>query len=315
MVQSLSRIRRKLPSSPLKGVIESRTKAKAMKKKPNLSRNKTSAFLFGRSKDQELTRLKVISFDLDNTIWDNSPVIRNAVSAEYNHMVKNFPSIAILFENRKNYKVLGELRNEVRRLHPDLCHDLNFMRRRTLELLGEKANLTKEEIDELVEGAFNAFNDTRQEVSDFFYPGVIEMLELLKRRGFTVVAVTNGTAQVERIPEIKHLFDHAINGFTAGALKPHKAPFEQILSLTKVQKEEVLHIGDNIVDDVKGSVDFGMKVVWINERQSRVELKGNKKSMIDKNVAKNRLHVATIPSVAQLGVVLKHIGNELQPSL
>ena len=59
--------------------------------------------------------------------------------------------------------------------------------------------------------------------------GVLPMLERLRARGFTLASLTNGNAEVARIPALDALFEHSVTAEGAGAAKPASPPFLDLL--------------------------------------------------------------------------------------
>jgi HAD superfamily hydrolase (TIGR01509 family) len=53
------------------------------------------------------------------------------------------------------------------------------------------------------------------------------------------------------------------------AYKPHRLVFQHALQRLGLQPQEVLHVGDSDVDDVKGAKAAGLRVAWVN-RDGRV---------------------------------------------
>ena len=48
------------------------------------------------------------------------------------------------------------------------------------------------------------------------------------------------------------------------AYKPHPTPFRRAVERLGVRPDEVLHVGDSEVDDVKGAKAAGLQVAWVN---------------------------------------------------
>jgi len=68
-------------------------------------------------------------------------------------------------------------------------------------------------------------------------------------------------------PQISRLginFHTILSSEMVGAYKPHPMPFESILIKLDLLAHEVVYVGDNQFDDVKGSKGVGMRSVWIN---------------------------------------------------
>jgi 2-haloalkanoic acid dehalogenase type II len=51
---------------------------------------------------------------------------------------------------------------------------------------------------------------------------------------------------------------------TVQAYKPHQRVFQMALDQLGLQPQEVLHVGDSDVDDVKGAKAAGLQVAWVN---------------------------------------------------
>jgi len=51
---------------------------------------------------------------------------------------------------------------------------------------------------------------------------------------------------------------------TVRAYKPHPLVFQRALEQLGLQPDEVLHVGDSDVDDVKGAKAAGLRVAWVN---------------------------------------------------
>jgi 2-haloalkanoic acid dehalogenase type II len=58
------------------------------------------------------------------------------------------------------------------------------------------------------------------------------------------------------------------------AYKPHPVMFQRALERLRVEPDEVLHVGDSDVDDVKGAKATGLHVAWVNRdgRARRVDV-------------------------------------------
>lgn len=52
--------------------------------------------------------------------------------------------------------------------------------------------------------------------------------------------------------------------------KPRKEIFELALRSTGLRPEEVLHIGDSLISDVKGAASSGIRAVWLNRSHREV---------------------------------------------
>jgi putative hydrolase of the HAD superfamily len=144
--------------------------------------------------------------------------------------------------------------------HPDLRHDLTFLRHRALKDLfmaaGETAALADAHADEGLEVFFAERNRVQ------FYSDVQPALTRLRSR-YRLFAVSNGNADLGRCG-IAHLFDGHITASAAGAAKPDARIFAALVRQAGVDAAQVLHIGDDPLADVVGATRAGMRSVWIN---------------------------------------------------
>jgi 2-haloalkanoic acid dehalogenase type II len=199
-----------------------------------------------------LNSIRTITLDLDDTLWAIHPVIRRAEQRLYEWLGENFPRITEMYEPAD----LLDVRSQVIVEFADRAHDLTFLRHTVLGKIGVAAGYGTDFIDD----AFSVFDEVRNDVE--LFPEVIPALEALSER-FTVIAVTNGNANLESIG-IRHLFDDVVTAAMAGAAKPAAAVFEMGVQVGGASKEQTLHVGDHPVYDVDGARAAGLRTAWVN---------------------------------------------------
>lgn len=201
-----------------------------------------------------MQHIRAITLDLDDTLWEIAPVIRRAEAALWRWLEENFPQVP----GRFDAAAALELRQRVIAEHADRRHDLRFLRRTVLGRMAEEAGYGLD----LVEPAFSIFDAERNRVE--LYPDVVPALTLLAER-FTVIALTNGNANLETIG-IRHLFADVVTAVDAGAAKPAPEIFRYAVLRAGVTPAEVVHVGDHPEIDVAGAVGAGLATVWMNRR-------------------------------------------------
>jgi FMN phosphatase YigB (HAD superfamily) len=99
--------------------------------------------------------------------------------------------------------------------------------------------------------------------------GAFEAVRWCKENGLRVVLVTNTLARgdAEALADWRRFgLDDAIHGIVsshnAGWRKPHPAIFERALELAGAGADEAFHVGDNLVADVWGAQQVGIRGVW-----------------------------------------------------
>ena len=200
--------------------------------------------------------VKLLSFDLDDTLWPCVPTILAAEKKQYLWMQQNVPQIT----QRLSIDELRQRRFDFLELHPEFSHDLSALRIESFKALADEFKLDKS----WVNPAFQVYFDARQEVT--LFDDVETTLDSLHRQ-YRLVAVTNGNADVAKTG-IGDWFEFAVTAAEVGHMKPHPAVFQALLSLSKCSVSEVLHIGDHQEHDVFAAKQAGIRSVWLNRNAS-----------------------------------------------
>ena len=196
--------------------------------------------------------IRTITLDQDDTLWDIAPVIRRAETRLREWLSERYPRIVEMHQPED----IVELRAQVVAEFEEQSHDLTFIRQQVLARMGIAAGYG----DGFVDEAFAVF-DTERNTLELF-PEVRPALESLASR-YTLVAVTNGNARLERIG-IDHLFHAVVSARTAGAAKPARPIFDAAVSVGGAAAHETLHVGDHPEFDVHGARAAGLRTVWLN---------------------------------------------------
>ena len=201
----------------------------------------------------DLSRIRAITLDLDDTLWPVMPTIQWAEQQLQTWLQAHAPSTARYLADPA---VRHEVRAQVSRDSTHMAHDLSWQRReairRALVHAGDDAGLT--------DAAFDVFFEARQRVS--LYADALPALQMLARR-FPVIAVSNGNADVHRVGIGMH-FQATVSAREVGVGKPDARIFEVAARSVGAAPEAVLHIGDDPALDVAGALNVGMQAVWVN---------------------------------------------------
>ena len=196
--------------------------------------------------------IRTITVDLDDTLWEIHPVIRRAEQRLRDWLAQHYPRITEMFAPPD----IAEFRARILEAHAEMAHDLTFIRRTVLTEIASAAGYA----DFLVEEAFAVFDEARNDV-ELFPEARPALLALLER--YTVIAVTNGNAKLEKIG-IDDLFDDHINAAGAGAAKPERPIFDAAVRAGGATADATLHVGDHPLYDVHGAREAGLRTVWVN---------------------------------------------------
>jgi len=206
----------------------------------------------------------VMSFDLDDTLYSNHPIIKAAVKAQQNYL-NALPGYQ---EQGSQYWQLCREMAVIQ--NPDLADDVTKWRKNTLCLALSKLGFTADEVEHHANAAYNAFADARSNivVSD----DVLNLLDNLAKH-FTLVAITNGNVEIERF-NLHNKFELVLQAGMHGKAKPHTTLFDKAATHLNVAKSDILHIGDSLDTDVQGANNAGCQSVWLNDQGANYAYKG-----------------------------------------
>lgn len=201
----------------------------------------------------DVSRIRAITLDLDDTLWPIWPTITRAEGVLHAWLSEHAPAAAALSATPGT---LRELRNQMTTTRPDLAHDMSGLRRESIRLLLQRAG----DDPALAEPAFEVFFAERHRVD--LFEDALPALEWLSSR-YPVVAVSNGNADVHRVGIGRH-FRAALHAHGFGAAKPDPGIFHAAAQAAGVQASQVLHIGDDAHLDGVGALNAGMQLAWVN---------------------------------------------------
>lgn len=196
--------------------------------------------------------IRVISFDLDETLWPLGSVVAEAERTLYRWLAAHHPELTACFDEAG----LERLKAEVAGRRPDLAHDVSALRRETLRQAAVQAGADPG----LVEPAFEVFLAARCCVTP--HEDVAPALERLARR-YRLVTVTNGNAD-PRLAGFDGVFELCLTPPLAGCAKPDPGIFRYLCEALAVTPAEVLHVGDDPECDIAGAAASGLRTAWMN---------------------------------------------------
>ena len=198
--------------------------------------------------------IKYISFDLDDTFWDVMPTIYRAEDKPKEWIKDNFPGVTKVMDT----DTVIDLRNKILKEDPSLLVKISELRTRIFYETAVMAGYSEMESHEMSQKAFQIFINARNDVK--LFDGVRETLVSLSNK-YSLGVITNGNADLKKIG-IDHFFKHIFSSANSGAHKPDPRAFEALINASNLQANEICHVGDHPLNDVKGSLECGMKPIW-----------------------------------------------------
>lgn len=200
----------------------------------------------------------VITFDLDNTLWDVEPALIRAEQVQRDWLLLHRPGAIDNFD----HQALWDFKKSVWKRHPQLLHHVSQMRIQMLLELQVAAGYPEKEARAGAQLAFDAFLQERHKV--VLYEEALGVLEQLTR-SYTLGALTNGNADIYKT-DAGEYFDFAFLAEDIGSSKPHPDMFKAALEISGANATQIVHVGDNPEHDIEGANAMGMHTVWMNPR-------------------------------------------------
>lgn len=199
--------------------------------------------------------IAALTFDLDDTLYDNRPVIRRTEQETLAFMQRYHPALSG-FTVADFQRVRAVLREK----EPDIYHDVTEWRRRAVEQVMLEAGLTPHEAAEgareamLNFAAWRSRIDVSQETHD--------ALKKLAQK-WPLVAITNGNAE-PHLFGLGDYFQFVLRAGPHGRSKPYSDMYHLAAQKLDVAPGEILHVGDDLTTDVAGAIRSGVQACWIN---------------------------------------------------
>ena len=201
-----------------------------------------------------LAGIKSITFDLDGTLWDYEAIMQRSLALTLEELAKHDAIAASQLNVEKVIAVRDRVANQMKSSVIDLEQVRLESFKQTLRSVGRPN-------DELAEQITKFYIHHRQaDIQPF--EDVMPALTALHRR-YAVGALTNGNSHPERVG-IGHVFDFTILASEQGVSKPDPRIFHIAAELAGCEPSELLHVGDDLTDDIEGAIAAGLQAVWIN---------------------------------------------------
>ncbi|MFV2060768.1 MAG: HAD family hydrolase [Gammaproteobacteria bacterium] len=205
-------------------------------------------------------KIKVLTFDLDDTLWECMPVIEKAENKLRKWLNNNYPEIT----SKYSIADFNEYRNTISKQYSDSSHDFTFIRKKLLYNCAINSGYSQKIATDVLNLGFELFITERSNVE--LYDDVIPSFKILSNN-FRLGALTNGNVDIAKTSLLPY-FDFFLNSITAGYPKPDTRFFQHACNLAEVDASEIVHIGDHPVHDIQGAAESGITSIWLNRNKS-----------------------------------------------
>uniref|UniRef100_A0A6V2NPC6 Zinc-ribbon domain-containing protein n=1 Tax=Ditylum brightwellii TaxID=49249 RepID=A0A6V2NPC6_9STRA len=247
------------------------------------------------------SQIKVITFDLDNTLWKTSAVISSANDVLHTHLTE---TLSLEIPTRVE-KVMGDLFQANKVQYAPGVMDEKDIKGPTLltqlridavfSLLVQYNEMQEEEAQKVAQEAFEVWTQARHDaIPTHAVPNLLSTLNQLRSIQYksdssstdsypvVIGAITDGNSNPTTVPILRPYFDFVVNAERVGISKPDRRLYEaavaEVSSLALLgdgnEKELMVedgvgpwwvHIGDDFIKDVVAAKDLRMRTVWARE--------------------------------------------------
>ena len=201
-------------------------------------------------------KIKLITFDLDNTLWSVDPVIKNAEVILRKWLKENHPEVATLFSDT----TINKIKKDILLKEPLIIYRLTDFRKKTIKHAFLAADYSEKNAIAASENAFKIFYEARNQVD--FFPQALNTLKTLSEL-YQLGSLSNGNACIKKTGLDTYLSFH-FSAEHLGQPKPHPAMFEAAMKEARALPHECIHIGDHPEQDILAAEDLGLSTIWVN---------------------------------------------------
>jgi len=208
-----------------------------------------------------LTPLKAMSFDLDDTLYANAPVMVSAEAKMVKYFTKNFCECL----TKKNsglildQKFWSTFKLQAIAKQPSLTHDVVALRLESYFLGACALGFAPKQAQAKAQKALAYFSIVR---SQFTVPQASHQLLAKLAHYYPLVAISNGNVDARAIG-IDHYFKHVFHAIDGVKQKPNAEMFQMACSKLAIKPQQLLHIGDCGRADIQGAIAAGCQTAWL----------------------------------------------------
>ena len=205
---------------------------------------------------RRLSGIRAISFDLDDTLYDNRPVIERAEQWMVAYMRDTYLQTA-MYDRAWWLRLKLRLQQE----QPALVDDVSLCRRVLLQQGLMAGGMKKAEAKREAENVFAHFLEVRSQVA---VPDITRRVLSALAKKYPLVVITNGNVLVERLG-LEGQFQHVLKAGGGFRMKPAPDLFTDMARRLQLPPQQILHVGDDVLTDVAGAIHSGYRSAWLND--------------------------------------------------
>lgn len=201
-----------------------------------------------------LSHIRAISFDLDDTLYDNMPYIHKAEKLLAEYIAKHYPIASCLTQTQwLNFK------RQILKAQPDLVNDIGALRITAMTNAFVSVGMDSDLIPSAVSDCFDYFYYQR---SNFKVAKPVRNILKELSTMIPIAAITNGNADLNAIGIAKY-FSCIVHASPKHPMKPNSAMFDHVAESLDIPANNILHVGDCLDKDIKGAINSGYQSAWL----------------------------------------------------
>lgn len=210
---------------------------------------------------RSLAPIRALTFDLDDTLYDNRPVIERVETQVTQWLLNEHPLAAT-----RPLTWWQALKGEIAQRFPMQCHDVSQWRylqvmHGLLELGYSRSQAEQAASDTLLE-VMRWRNQV--EVPEQTHQVLAQLAAKLP-----LIALTNGNVQIEQIG-LSGYFQSVLRAGPDGRAKPYPDLFQKAAQQLQLPPSAILHVGDHLQTDVLGARQNGFQACWFNDKSHNI---------------------------------------------
>ncbi len=205
---------------------------------------------------KKLKPIQAITFDLDDTLYENTSVIVKAEHSLNEFMHNQYP---VTKDVNKDFWRSQQKAHFL--ANPSLKNDMGELRRLSLESGFLALGFSGDNLGVAIKRCFEHFYFQRSNFS--LHKDIHSLLKSLSDR-LPLVAITNGNVNLQQIG-LDGYFSACFQASVELPMKPNKAMFVAAQAHLNIPPENILHVGDNLQKDIYGALKAGYQTAWYAE--------------------------------------------------
>ncbi|KPA54496.1 2-haloalkanoic acid dehalogenase [Photobacterium leiognathi subsp. mandapamensis] len=210
---------------------------------------------------RQLTPVRAFSFDLDDTLYDNRPVIARVEKAMFMWLSQIVPPHAL-----SDITPWVRLKQQLAVLDPMLKHDVSAWRVETIKIGLMQLGFRLKQAEALAQQGLEVALEVRNQVD---VPDETHRVLKALSAHFPLVGLTNGNVDAKKIG-LAPYFVEVFQAGKDGLAKPEADLFNLATQTLELPASSILHVGDHLKTDVYGAKQHGFQACWFNDQNKPI---------------------------------------------